>query len=228
MWRGATIWEPILTGASMIRAGWLASGKLLVYPIRNLSEKGDLQLINWVTEFETPKHRPEREWNLSGHLEDFLYAFRDWTFDWLNVPEFLSSAEIILESPMVDQYPLSTWGNDRITLLGDAAHPMVPRGSNGAGQAILDAECLSKHLAESSDALSALREYESERIPATAAVVSANLTSSPDSLLREVYLRTGDQPFERIEDVISSEEIRAISKNYQQIAGFSLEQLKEA
>lgn len=228
MWRGVTVWPPVLTGASIIRAGWLATGKLLVYPIRNLSESGDLQLINWVTEFETPKHRSEREWNLAGRLEDFIDTFREWTFDWLDVPEFLSSAEIILESPMVDQPPLSTWGKDRITLLGDAAHPMVPRGSNGAGQAILDAECLSRHLVESSGSTTALRKYESERIPATAAVVSANLTSSPDSLLREVYLRTGDKPFERIEDVISSEEIRAISKNYQQIAGFSLEQLEEA
>ena len=219
MWRGVTEWPPILTGASMIRAGWLTSGKLVIYPIRHAIDGRGRQLINWVAEIETP-HHVARDWNQRGRLDDFIGAFADWRFDWLDVPAFLRATEQILEFPMVDQDPLPWWSQGRVTLLGDAAHPMYPRGSNGAGQAILDARALADALsAHAHDPIAALAAYEAERLPMTAEVVRANRTNPPDAILREVWQRTGDRPFARIEDVISGDELDAISEHYKRVAG---------
>ena len=145
----------------------------------------------------------------------------DWHFDWLDVPRFLRSAEVILEYPMVDKDPLPRWSFGRITLLGDAAHPMYPRGSNGAGQAILDARALAESLAASpGDPAGALQEYERRRLPATAGVVRANRATPPDAILGEVFRRTGDKPFGSIEDVIGRDELVAISEGYKRVAGY--------
>ncbi len=224
MWRGATVWPRFLSGASMVRAGWLANGKMVIYPIRNDVDGAGRQLVNWVAEIETPKHE-SRDWNRAGRLEDFIGAFADWHFDWLDVPALIRGAERILEFPMVDQDPLPHWTVGRVTLLGDAAHPMYPRGSNGAGQAILDARCLAGLLAGGRDAREALAAYEAERLPATAQVVLTNRANPPDAINREVWRRTGDRPFARIEDVISQDELRTLSDSYKRVAGYDRETL---
>jgi 2-polyprenyl-6-methoxyphenol hydroxylase-like FAD-dependent oxidoreductase len=227
MWRGVTRWPPFLSGASMVRAGWLATGKMVIYPIRNRVDAEGRQLVNWVAEVETPRHLA-RDWNRRGELGDFLRPFEDWRFPWLDVPAFLRAADSVLEFPMVDQDPLSFWTQGRVTLLGDAAHPMVPRGSNGAGQAILDARVLAAELFRRRDPDEALAAYEAQRLPATANVVRMNRQNPPDAILREVYLRSGDKPFARVEDVISEAELRAISDRYKQVAGYDRKTLEEA
>jgi 2-polyprenyl-6-methoxyphenol hydroxylase-like FAD-dependent oxidoreductase len=219
MWRGVSIWPSILSGASMIRAGWLTSGKMVIYPIRNNVDGRGNQLVNWVAELETPQYK-KRDWNRPGDINDFIGAFADWHFDWLDVPAFIRKAQTILEFPMVDQDPLPWWSRGRVTLLGDAAHPMYPRGSNGAGQAILDARVLTDALASHDDPADALRAYEAKRLPFTAEVVRMNRKNPPDAILREVFERTGDQPFRRIEDIISEEELVALSEGYKRVAGF--------
>ncbi|TXL78762.1 flavin-dependent oxidoreductase [Vineibacter terrae] len=224
MWRGVTRWPPFLSGASMVRAGWLATGKMVIYPIRDAVDDERRQLVNWVVEIETP-HYKRRDWNRPGRLEDFLPAVADWRFDWLDVPAFLRAADTVLEFPMVDQDPLPRWSFGRITLLGDAAHPMVPRGSNGAGQAILDARALADALATHADPGQALQHYEAQRREVTSNIVLANRRNPPDAILREVYLRTGDRPFNRIEDVIAHEELVALSDGYKRISGSSREAL---
>ncbi|MDE2006656.1 MAG: FAD-dependent monooxygenase, partial [Rhodospirillales bacterium] len=218
MWRGVTVRPRILTGASMIRAGWLKTGKMVIYPIRDDVDGEGRQLVNWVAEIETPRHL-ERDWNRDGRLEDFLPAFADWHFDWLDVPALIRGAERVLEFPMVDQDPLARWGFGRVTLLGDAAHPMVPRGSNGAGQAILDARALCDCLLRHGATEAALAEYEALRRPPTTEVVLTNRRNPPDAILREVFERTGDRPFARIADVISEDELRALSEGYKAVAG---------
>jgi 5-methylphenazine-1-carboxylate 1-monooxygenase len=224
MWRGVTRWRPMLSGASMVRAGWLSHGKMVIYPIRRAGADG-MQLVNWVAEIETENYR-KRDWNRSGSLEDFIGAFADWHFDWLDVPAFIRAADSVLEFPMVDQDPLPRWSFDRVTLLGDAAHPMVPRGSNGAGQAILDARALTTALLEHGNPVAALTAYEKQRLEATTRIVLTNRTNPPDAILREVFERTNDQPFGAIEDVISREELLAMSDSYKRIAGFSREALR--
>jgi len=206
-----------------VRAGWFTHGKLVLYPIRN--ESDGRQLINWVAEIETP-HHTVRDWNRRGSPDDFLGTYADWHFDWCDVPALMRAAETILEYPMVDQDPLPAWTHGRVTLLGDAAHPMVPRGSNGAGQAIVDARTIAELLARHADPLAALREYESIRLPITANVVLANRANPPDAILREVYERTGDRPFERIDDVIAREELVALTDAYKRVAGYTKEALQ--
>jgi 2-polyprenyl-6-methoxyphenol hydroxylase-like FAD-dependent oxidoreductase len=224
MWRGVTRWKPILSGASMVRAGWLSHGKMVIYPIRAADASG-LQLVNWVAEIETPVYR-KRDWNRPGTLEDFIGAFADWHFDWLDVPAFIRAADSVLEFPMVDQDPLPHWSFGRVTLLGDAAHPMVPRGSNGAGQAILDARALVSALLANDDPVAALGSYEKQRLEATTRIVLTNRTNPPDAILREVFQRTNDRPFGHIDDVISRDELAALSEGYKQIAGYSKEALR--
>jgi 2-polyprenyl-6-methoxyphenol hydroxylase-like FAD-dependent oxidoreductase len=224
MWRGVTRWKPILSGASMTRAGWLSHGKMVIYPIREAGSDG-LQLINWVAEIETPNYR-RRDWNRPGSLDDFIGAFADWHFDWLDVPAFIRAADSVLEFPMVDQDPLPRWSFGRVTLLGDAAHPMVPRGSNGAGQAILDTRAMTSALLANDDPVAAFAAYEKQRLEATTRVVLTNRTNPPDAILREVFQRTNDRPFKAIGDVISHDELVALSDSYKQIAGFSKEALR--
>ena len=225
MWRGVTRWKPFLSGASMIRIGWHHPAKLLIYPIRNNIDAEGRQLINWVCDIETPQYL-KRDWNRPGRLEDFLPAMADWKFDWLDVPKFITSADAILEFPMVDQDPLPRWSFGRLTLLGDAAHPMYPRGANGSAQAILDCRALSDALAANPDPVAALKAYEAKRLPETSKVVLANRSAPPDAILHEVFRRTGDKPFRHIDDVISREELVALSESYKRVAGYDKEKLK--
>jgi 2-polyprenyl-6-methoxyphenol hydroxylase-like FAD-dependent oxidoreductase len=226
MWRGVTRWKPVLTGATMTRAGWLKGGKLVHYPIRNNIDAEGRQLVNWLWEIETPNYK-RWDWNRPARVEDFIDGARDWRFDWLDVPAFFRAADVVLEYPMVDKDPLPAWSFGRVTLLGDAAHPMYPRGSNGAGQAILDAQVLAGCLQKDADVAKALKAYEAARLVPTGNVVLENRRSPPDAILREVYERTGDRPFERIESVISAAELKALSDRYKQVAGYDKQTLQE-
>ncbi len=220
MWRGVTRWPPFLSGATMAYAGWLETGKVIVYPVTTPRPDDGLQLVNWLCEFYVPPRDPSGDWSRPGNLEDFLWACGDMRFDWLNIPAFVQAAEYIYEYPMVDRDPLPFWTQGRVTLLGDAAHPMYPRGSNGAGQAIVDARSLANSLKANPDWHAALQIYESERRPATAKVVRANRTIPPDAILREVFERTGDRPFANIDSVISRVELDALAQSYKEVAGF--------
>jgi 2-polyprenyl-6-methoxyphenol hydroxylase-like FAD-dependent oxidoreductase len=228
MWRGVTRWKPFLSGASMVRIGGTEAAKVLVYPIRlNIDAEGR-QLINWVISIEQERAIAQRDWSRKGRLEDFIPAIADWTFDWLDVPAMCRAADEILEYPMVDQDPLPFWGEGRVALLGDAAHPMLPRGANGGAQSILDCTALTNALVANADPVAALKAYEAERRPATGRVVLRNRAEPPDAILHEVSRRTGDKPFTRIEDVISSEELAALNNGYKRVAGFDHDRLRAA
>ena len=216
MWRGVTRCQPILSGATMVRAGWITTGKMVIYPIRDNIDGDGAQLMNWVAEIETAQHS-SRDWSRPGQLADFLPAFADWHFDWLDVPALILGADKIYEYPMVDQDPLPWWTAARVTLLGDAAHPMVPRGSNGAGQSILDAESLATCLRREGVTPAALKAYEASRLGPTTLIVLTNRQSPPDAIIGEVYRRNGDKPFNRIEDIISQSEMKALSDGYKSI-----------
>lgn len=222
MWRGTTRTQPFLDGASMTRIGWLETGKLVAYPILNYDD--GTQLINWVAEIDVPQ-RSGRDWNKVSDDYDFMESFADWTFDWLDVPALIKGADQVFEYPMMDQDPLPFWTRGRVTLLGDAAHPMVPRGSNGAGQAILDTRALTDALVEEPDVRAALQRYEQERLSATAEVVRLNRANPPDALLREVHERTGNLPFENVSDVISTDEMADLLDRYRAVTGSSREAL---
>jgi 2-polyprenyl-6-methoxyphenol hydroxylase-like FAD-dependent oxidoreductase len=224
MWRGVTRMKPFLGGASMAVAGWLEVGKMVIYPIRNALDADGLQLVNWVAEIQSPRNVMQ-DWNLGGKIEDFYPTFENWRFDWLDCAAMIRDAEQVLEYPMVDRDPLPHWTRGRITLLGDAAHPMYPRGSNGAGQAILDARTLTGCFARNEKTEDALNEYQHLRLKAVNDLVLMNRANPPDAILREVWQRSGDKPFARIEDVIATAELVALSENYKRVAGFEREAL---
>lgn len=224
MWRGAVPRAPFLSGASMVRAGWFTVGKMVIYPIRDAIDADGRQLVNWVAEIAAPQPA-RRDWNGRGRLEDVLPTFADWRFDWLDVAGLIESTADIMEYPMVDQDPLPRWTYDRLTLLGDAAHPMVPRGSNGAGQAILDAACIVETFKTLGVGPEALSAYEAVRLKETSDVVLMNRKAPPDKILQVVHERTGGDPFERIEDVVSASELAAIVDAYKTVAGYSLDRL---
>ena len=225
MWRGVTRWTPFLTGASFVQCGWLDVGKIVIYPIRPELDAQGRQLLNWTAEFRSPRN-VQADWNLSGRLEDFLPTFESFRFPWLDVAGMLRHAEVVLEYPMVDRDPLARWSFGRVTLVGDAAHPMYPRGANGAAQGILDARALAGCLKRERDPVAALQAYQDARLEAANAVVLAGRSSSPDTILRLVHERTADKPFSRIEDVIGEGELSALMEHYKRVAGFEREALR--
>lgn len=221
MYRGTTHWKPFLSGASMIYLGTQETGKLILYPIRNNIDAEGRQLINWVIEIERQDDQLVRDWSRSAKVEAFIDSFKDCAFDWLDIPAVLQSADTIYEYPMVDQDPLTFWTQGRVTLLGDAAHPMMPRGSNGAAQALIDAITLADLLAEhQGEPQQALKVYEERRREATGNVVLANRKISPDAILRVIEERTGGKPFDKIEDVMPAEEFENWQERYRSLAGF--------
>lgn len=224
-YRGVTRWKPFLGGAAMVYLGTVETGKLVIYPIRNNIDGEGNQLINWVIEVVRPADQLLRDWNRKSHVNEFIDHFEACSFDWLDIPAVLRANEAVYEYPMVDQDPLPFWTQGRITLLGDAAHPMMPRGSNGAAQAIIDAATLAKLLAANADPAAALREYEAVRLPATASVVLANRGMAPDGIISIVEQRTKGERFERIEDIISAEEMKSWQERYREIAGFAVERM---
>jgi 2-polyprenyl-6-methoxyphenol hydroxylase-like FAD-dependent oxidoreductase len=216
MWRGTAVHKPFLTGRSMIMAGCNSWAKFVAYPISPTVD--GLATINWVAEVRLPDGELSADWTARGRLNDVLPHYADWNFGWLDVPGLIRSSESILVYPMVDRDPLDRWGTGSVTLVGDAAHPMYPIGSNGGSQAILDARVLAYHLATASDLAAALAGYERERRDATSAIVLAQRSMGPERILRTVAERAPDG-FARIQDVLSERELAAIDDAYRSTTG---------
>jgi 2-polyprenyl-6-methoxyphenol hydroxylase-like FAD-dependent oxidoreductase len=220
-WRGVTVHPPILTGKSYLRIGTVEVGKMVIYPIiDNVDGKGS-QLINWVAELQKP-NAAMNDWNRPGDPAVCAEIFKDWTFDFLNVPELILKADKVFEYPMVDKNALPFWTQGRVTLMGDAAHPMYPRGSNGSAQALIDARTLADQLAQHTDPQEALKAYEVLRLAPTAKVVETNRNVPPDFIIMKAQELSGGKPFRHIDDLITQDELRQISDHYKTVAGFAL------
>src|SRR4051812_14022584 len=220
-WRGVTRRKPILTGRSYIRIGTVDAGKMVIYPIVDDVDGEGNQLINWMAEKRMPG-AAMNDWNQPGRLEDFIGIYEDWRFDFLDVPAMMRSADSVLEYPMVDKDPVDRWTFGRVTFMGDAAHPMYPRGSNGAAQAVIDARTLAEILARAAAPEEALKEYEAKRLPVTSRIVRTNREHPPDFIIMKVEELAGDKPFGHIDEVISQAELKRMSDEYKKIAGFAL------
>jgi 5-methylphenazine-1-carboxylate 1-monooxygenase len=225
LWRGTTMAPPFLTGRTMIMAGHEFQ-KFVSYPLSPPALETGLALINWVAERKFPPEGDWRreDWNRRGDRDDFLPWFEAWNFDWLDAPGLIRGAESFYEYPMVDRDPLDRWTDGRVTLLGDAAHPMYPIGSNGASQAILDARVLAREIQRQGTSAAALLTYEAERRPATSAIVLANRGNGPEQVMQMVEERAPDG-YGRIEDVLSAEELEGAAAGYKKLAGFDREVL---
>ena len=224
MWRGVVEGEPFLDGRTMIMAGHTRQ-KFVAYPIRQLDD--GRQLLNFVAEIRGERtDLTEREdWNRPGDLDEVLPAFESWDFGWLDAPGLLRRCEGVWEYPMVDRDPLPQWSFGPVTLLGDAAHPMYPIGSNGASQAILDARALTGCLrSHPDDPVKALLAYDEARRPATAQIVLANRGQGPEEAMQLVHDRAPDG-FDDLAEVISDEALSEIADRYKRIAGFAIAEL---
>ncbi|HEY3502936.1 MAG TPA: flavin-dependent oxidoreductase [Actinocatenispora sp.] len=219
MWRGTVPGTPFLTGRSMLVAGCNTWSKFVAYPISPVRD-GQVTL-NWVAEVRLPDGDLAADWTASGELSDVLPHFAGWRYDWLDVPAMIRGTARILEYPMVDRDPLPWWGRGRVTLLGDAAHPMYPIGSNGGSQAILDGRVVAYQLATTDDPAAALAAYEAERRDEAVAVQVANRGMGPERVLRTVAERAPDG-FARIEDVLSADELAAIGSAYQKTTSMDI------
>lgn len=228
LWRGATEWPAFLTGRSMIVAGGLSS-KMVVYPIAEGWRQG-IKLTNWavVAKISDGGVPPRKEdWSRPGRREDLMPHVVRFSIPHLNVQKLIESTPELWEYPMCDRDPLPRWTHGRVTLLGDAAHPMYPVGSNGASQAILDARCLADHLVRAEHPMQALAAYERDRLPPTAEIVRSNRKGGPEGVIDAVEALAPDG-FTDIEAVLPRAEREAIVRGYAQKAGFAKEQVKAA
>jgi 2-polyprenyl-6-methoxyphenol hydroxylase-like FAD-dependent oxidoreductase len=226
LWRGLATADPILDGRTLVWAGH-PDQKFVAYPVADLPD--GRQLVNFIAEFRTDDRvLVEREdWNQAGVLDDFIDRFESWRFGWLDVPALIRTAPGTFRFPMVDRDPLPQWSFGCTTLLGDAAHPMYPIGSNGASQAVLDARVLAGCLRSGfPDTAAALRRYDDERRPATAAIVQANRGLGPELPMQLVEQRDPDGT-SGVAAVITAAEIDAATEGYRRTAGFALAALTE-
>jgi salicylate hydroxylase len=116
------------------------------------------ETANWV----------EESWSTPSSREELLDAFKGWH---PNLIQLFERTDSVFKWGLFDRDPMKSWSKGRITLLGDAAHPMLPFLSQGAAMAIEDGYVLATALAgHGEDIGSALRDYEAERLPRTSRV----------------------------------------------------------
>jgi 2-polyprenyl-6-methoxyphenol hydroxylase-like FAD-dependent oxidoreductase len=232
LWRGAVEGDPFLTGRSMIIAGGM-NAKFVVYPIYNDPDSPGKTLINWavVARLGDGTHPPPRRenWSRLGERAELMpYVDGVFELDVVDPVQLITMTVDFYEFPMCDRDPVDRWSFGRVTLLGDAAHPMYPVGSNGASQAILDARCLAPMLAQcGGDVEGALRTYEGERLPLTAEIVRTNRKGGPEGVIDLVEQRAPNG-FDTLDDVATREELESIVRGYATLAKFSQDDVNQA
>jgi len=222
LWRGATDWPAFLTGRSMIVAGGL-NAKAVVYPIAEGSSPSN-RLTNWavlvkIGDASTPPPRRE-DWSRLGRRDELMPHVAGFFIPQVNLAALIGATPEFWEYPCCDRDPLPYWSSGRVTLLGDAAHPMYPVGSNGASQAILDARCLADALARAEHPRQALAMYERQRLPMTADIVASNRRGGPEGVIDAVE-QLAPQGFTDIDAILNYEAREAIVRGYAAKAGFA-------
>ena len=222
LWRGARDWPVFLTGKSMIIAGGL-NAKAVVYPIAEGTSPAT-RLTNWavlvkIGDGTSPPPRRE-DWSRLGNRDELMPHVAGFSIPQVDFAGLVRATPEFWEYPCCDRDPLPYWTSGRITLLGDAAHPMYPVGSNGASQAILDARCLADLLVRSEHPRQALAAYEKQRLPMTSDIVASNRRGGPEGVIDAVE-QLAPQGFGDIDSVLSYEQREAIVRGYAAKAGFA-------
>ena len=227
MWRGTARAAPIRTGSSFVGLG-TSRHRVVFYPISRPDENG-LADINWIAErtYDTDHDWSRTGWFRPVQVEEFAGEFEDFVYDWLDLPALLARSEVAYENPMIDRNPLPTWVDGPVALMGDAAHPMYPTGSNGASQAIIDARVIGRAMLEHGVSPAALSSYDDLLCGPIGQVAMRNRGAGPFGLLNMVEERGADG-FDHIDEVISPEERTAFMLAYQQAAGFAKDSLNAA
>ncbi len=218
LWRGVTRAAAFLDGSTMFMAGH-QDCKFVAYPIERF-DNGEV-LINWIAELSVPDYQQEQDWNREVSTDVFAPSFESWQYPWVDIPSIIRNCEHVYEFPLSDRDPLDCWADGRVTLIGDAAHPMYPIGSNGASQGILDAEQLCKSIAENDALPEAFLHFEGIRRPATSKLVLLNRQNGPEQVM-QIAEERAPQGFKNIHEVIPQAELEEIAARYKQTAGFTV------
>jgi 2-polyprenyl-6-methoxyphenol hydroxylase-like FAD-dependent oxidoreductase len=233
LWRAVSEADPYLDGRSMFMAGH-QDQKFVAYPISEPMRRNGRSLVNWIAELRVSPEALTNDWNREVPKSLFDASFADWNWGWVDIPKLIRDAKAVYEFPMVDKNPLPRWVDSqggRTALLGDAAHPMYPIGSNGSAQAILDARCMADALKAAHDGTvtpeQALLEYEADRLPKTAGIVLRNRLNGPEQVMQIAHERA-PQGFADVHTVIARSELEDISSRYKRLAGFDPQALAAA
>jgi 2-polyprenyl-6-methoxyphenol hydroxylase-like FAD-dependent oxidoreductase len=228
MWRGTTWGKPIRTGASFVGLG-THRHRMVFYPISHPDPATGLSIINWIAEvtMDNTEGWKQSGWFRPVPTSDFIHHFEGWVWDWLDVPDLLRRADVVFENPMIDRDPIPTWQDGPVLLLGDAAHPMYPTGSNGGSQAIVDARVLGSLMVEHGVTPAAIEVYDKKLCGPISQVVLRNRGAGPFGLLNMVDERCGGT-FDNIDDVIPPQERAEFMAGYKAAAGFAIEALNKA
>lgn len=225
MWRGTSLMDPGYIDNSMIIAG-RSQHRMVMYPISKSNINGEKQLINWIAKHKTTtaQEMPKQDWIHEVKKSEVPEHFKN--FEFLEVSNLINNASAIYKYPQVDRDPLPNWNFGNVTLLGDAAHPMYPSGSNGASQAIIDASVLSQFLVQKTSIEDALSAYDDDRRPSTAEIVYKNRQAGPEQCIDIVEDRA-PKGFTSLKDIISHHELSTISSSYKKAAGFDPQTLNK-
>ena len=228
LWRGTSLAKPVRTGSSFIGLG-THRHRMVIYPISAPDPETGMALINWIAEvtYDDVDHADRSGWFTRVEIDDFIHHFEDWTYDWLDVPALIRSADAAYENPMIDRDPVPCWVDGPVALMGDAAHPMYPTGSNGASQAIVDARVLGAKFLEHGVTATALAAYDAQLCQPVSEVVLRNRGAGPFGLLNMVNDRCGGI-FDDIDEVIPSAERAEFMARYKTAAGFARDTLNAA
>jgi len=227
LWRAAIDAEPFLGGATMAIAGHFHQ-RVVIYPIGPAANAPGMLLTNWIAQMTVADDAPppREDWNRKVAKERFFDSFRAWKFPWLDMPALIAATPEIFEFPLVDRDPVPRWSFGRVTLIGDAAHPMQPTGSQAGSQAIVDARLLTAQLQSERDPVAALARYDAMRRPAMNEVTLRNRNFGPEAAMQLAEERA-PHGFQNIEEVISRAELEKISRSFSQAAGLDPKALNE-
>ena len=231
LWRAITYAPPYLDGRTMFMAGY-QDQKFVAYPLADDGRRPGLVPVNWIAELSVQgRDLPATDWNRVVDKSVFNRPFQGWKWPWVDIPALIDGAQTIYEFPLVDKDPLPRWSHGRATLMGDAAHPLYPIGSNGSAQAILDARSLAERLHETLSGRHrsiemALKEYEAERLPPTTGIILRNRLNGPEQVMQMAHERAPGG-FADINEVIPQAELEEVSMRYKRLAGFDPSRLKQ-
>ena len=226
MWRGVSRTKPPRNKNSFVMIGGL-NQRFICYPVEPLDANGET-LLNWIAELRSEdKQQVNRsDWNQPSSAAAFMSEFRDWDFGWLNVAAIVEKSEGIWEYPMVDRDPVNSWVDDRVALIGDAAHAMFPHGSGGASQAIVDTRVLGAQLRKSGVTPAALRGYEQELIEPINELVMRNRGEGPLGVLLQIEERIAAGV--AVDDAIDKAAVAEFMARYKEAAGTARDRLNAA
>lgn len=225
MWRGTTLAKPIRSGASFVGLG-TDKKRVIMYPISGTENSSGKALINWIAEvtLDIDESQTYGDWNKRVEIESFIHHFENWRYEWLNIPSFLRQADCAYEFPMIDRDPIPTWVDERVVLIGDAAHVMYPTGSNGASQAIIDSRELGAAFIKYSVSPKALKQFDKKLCKSISELILRNREAGPFGILKVIDDRCGGF-FNNINDVVTKSELDHFMANYKAAAGLAIKEL---